>query len=139
MGVSDEKPESRPLPLRVGLALVLLEAVALVLLGIGVVVASLLDQGDMLGANAGVLVVLILIGGFLFLGARGLWQGKRWGRGPVITWQLLQFAVAITSWGTLEWWALVPALVLPAVVAVCLLLPASLAATAQHGRPDGVL
>lgn len=137
--MSEEKPEPRPVPLRVGLALVLLEAVALVVLGIGVVVASILDQGTMLGTNAGVLAVLVLIGGFLFLAARGLWQGRRWGRGPVITWQLLQFAVAVTSWGALEWWALVPALVLPAVVVVCLLLPASLAATAQHGRPDGVL
>ena len=139
MGVTDRKPASRPKPLLVGVAVVLLEAVALVLLGIGVVVASLLDQGDMLGANAGVLTVLILIGGFLLLATRALWHGKRWGRGPVITWQLLQFFVAVTAWGTLEWWALAPALVLSLVVIVCLLLPASLSATAQHGRPDGVL
>ena len=125
--------------MRVGLALVLLEAVVLVVLGIAVVVASILDHGDLLGTNAGVLLVLVLIGGFLVLAVRGLWQGKRWGRGPVITWQLLQFAVAVTSWGVLQWWALVPALVLPVVVTICLLLPASLAATAQHGRPDGVL
>lgn len=137
--MTDAKPASRPVALLVGLGVVLLEAVALVVLGIGVVVASLLDQGDMLATNAGVLAVLILIGGFLLLATRGLWQGKRWGRGPVITWQLLQFFVAVTSWGTLEWWALTPALVLPVVVVICLLLPASLAATAQHGRPDGVL
>ncbi|WP_147918246.1 hypothetical protein [Ruania zhangjianzhongii] len=137
--MTDEKPASRSAPLLIGLAVVLLEAAVLVVLGIGVVVASLLDHGDMLGTNAGVLAVLILIGGFLLLAVRAMWQGKRWGRGPVITWQLLQFFVAVTSWGALEWWALVPALVLPVIVVVCLLLPASLAATAQHGRPDGVL
>lgn len=137
--MTDDKPASRAVPLLVGLAVVVLEAVVLVVLGIGVVVASVLDRGDMLGTNAGVLVVLVLIGGFLLLAARALWQGKRWGRGPVITWQLLQFFVAVTSWGSLEWWALIPALVLPVVVTVCLLLPASLASTAQHGRPDGVL
>lgn len=137
--MTDEHPASRPLALRVGLAVVLLEAVGLVALGVGVVVASVLDRGQMLGANAGVLAVLILIGGFLLLAVRALWQGKRWGRGPAITWQLLQFFVAVTSWGALEWWALVPALILPVIVVVCLLLPASLAATAQHGRPDGVL
>src|SRR5690625_5231717 len=100
------------MPLRIGLALVLLEAIVLVVLGIAVVAASILDHGDLLGTNAGVLLVLVLIGGFLVLAVRGLWQGKRWGRAPVITWQLLQFAVAVTSWGALEWWALVPALVL---------------------------
>lgn len=65
--MTDEKPASRSVPLLLGLAVVLLEAVVLVVLGIGVVVASLLDQGDMLGTNAGVLTVLILIGGFSFL------------------------------------------------------------------------
>ena len=137
--MTEQTPASRPVPLLVGLALVLLEAVVLVVLGIAVVVASALDQGDLLGTNAGVLLVLVLIGGFLLLAARGLWQGKRWGRGPVITWQLLQFAVAVTSWGTLEWWTLLPALVVPVIVVVCLLLPVSLAATAQRGRPDGVI
>ncbi|WP_027286962.1 hypothetical protein [Ruania albidiflava] len=137
--MTEDSAAPRGTPLRVGLALVLLEAVVLVVLGIAVVVASILDHGDLLGTNAGVLLVLVLIGGLLVLAVRGLWQGKRWGRGPVITWQLLQFAVAVTSWGVLQWWALVPALVLPVVVTICLLLPASLAATAQHGRPDGVL
>lgn len=127
------------MPLRIGLVLVLLEAIVLVVLGIAVVASSILDHGALLGTNAGVLLVLVLIGGFLVLAVRGLWQGKRWGRAPVITWQLLQFAVAVTSWGALEWWALLPALVLPVVVSICLLLPESLAATAQHGRPDGVL
>ena len=136
--MTEETPAPRPVPLVVGLVLVLLEAIVLVGVGVSVVVASLIDHGDLLVTNAGVLLVLVLIGGFLFLAARALWQGKRWGRGPVITWQLLQLAVAITSWGTLEWWVLLPALVLPVVVSVCLLVPASLAATAQHGRPDGV-
>ena len=137
--MSDQTPSDRPLALRIGLAVVLLEAVVLVVLGAGVVIASVLDDGAMLGINAGVLAVLVLIGGFLLLAVRGLWQGKRWGRGPVITWQLLQFFVAITSWGGLEWWALVPALLLPVIVLVCLLTPASLSATAERGRPDGVL
>src|SRR5690625_1434335 len=119
------------MPLRIGLVLVLLEAIVLVVLGIAVVASSILDHGALLGTNAGVLLVLVLIGGFLVLAVRGLWQGKRWGRGPVITWQLLQFAVAVTSWGALEWWALLPALVLPVMVTICLLVPASLAAPAQ--------
>lgn len=141
MNEETASPERAPrgLPLRVGLALVLLEAVALVVLGVASVAGSAMSHGALLGTNAGVLGVLVLIGGFLFLAVRALWQGKRWGRGPVITWQLLQFAVAITSIGTLEWWAIVPAVAIPVVVVVCLLAPGSLAVTDRHGRPDGVL
>lgn len=128
-----------PLPLRVGLVVALLEAVGLIVMGVAGVLSSLVDDGAMLGTNAGVLIVFALIGGFLLIMVRELWRGNRRGRGPVITWQILQFAVAASSFGAVAWWLLVLAMVLSAVVTACLLLPASLAATGTGGKADGVL
>src|SRR5699024_11830439 len=40
--------------------------------------------------------VILMFAALLFFGGRGLWRGMRWGRGPVISWQLLQFVTAVT-------------------------------------------
>src|SRR5699024_12317445 len=80
----------------------LLEAAGLIVMGIAGVLASLVDDGAMIGTNAGVLIVFALIGGFLLIMVRELWHGKRRGRGPVITWQILQFAVAASSFGAVR-------------------------------------
>lgn len=40
--------------------------------------------------------VILMFAGLLFFGGRALWAGMRWGRGPVISWQLLQFVTAVT-------------------------------------------
>ncbi|HLR28355.1 MAG TPA: hypothetical protein VK086_06650 [Ruania sp.] len=134
----DDRPH-HPLPLRVGLVVALLEAAGLIVMGIAGVLSSLVDDGAMLGTNAGVLIVFALIGGFLLIMVRELWRGKRRGRGPVITWQILQFAVAASSFGAVAWWLLAVAMLLSVVVTACLLLPASLTATGTGGKPDGVL
>lgn len=134
----DNRPQ-HPLPLRLGLVIALLEAVGLVVMGVAGVVSSLMDDGAMLGTNAGVLIVFALIGAFLLLMVRELWRGKRRGRGPVVTWQILQFAVAASSFGAVASWLLALGMVLSVLVTVCLLLPSSLAATGTRGRPDGVI
>lgn len=127
------------MPLLIALVVALVEAVGLVVMGIAGVLSSFMDEGAMLGANAGVLIVFALIGALLLLMVRALWGGKRRGRGPVITWQILQFAVAASSFGVVAWWLLVLAMLLSVIVTVCLLLPSSLAATGTPGRSDGVL
>ncbi|TDE97470.1 hypothetical protein EXU48_04580 [Occultella glacieicola] len=132
------RPDDRPLSLRIGLAVALLEAVGLVVIGVASVVLALAGDAAFAGFAAGVLVVLLLIGGLLFLAVRALWQGKRWGRGPVITWQLLQFAVGAASYASVPWWAATVPMVLAVVVVVTLLVPASLAATSGAGGPDAV-
>jgi hypothetical protein len=131
-------PGARPLPLRIGLAVALLEAVALAVIGVVSLVLALSDDATFVGFASGVLVFLVLISALLFLAVRALWSGKRWGRGPVITWQLLQFAAGASSLSTVVWWAATVPMVAAVLVVVALLLPASLAATAGAGRPDAV-
>lgn len=41
-------------------------------------------------------VVILMFAALLYFGGRALWNGMRWGRGPVIAWQLLQFFTAVT-------------------------------------------
>lgn len=137
--MSEDKPPARPLALRVGIVVAFLEAVGLIVVGVAGVLSSIVDDGVMLGTNAGVLIVFALIGGFLLIMMRELWRGNRRGRAPVITWQILQFAVAASSFGAVTGWLLIPAMLLSILVTVCLLLPASLAATSTGRRPDGVL
>lgn len=48
------------------------------------------------GATAG---LAALLAGFLGLCARALWQGRRWARGPVMTWQLLTVLAVVTTGG----------------------------------------
>jgi hypothetical protein len=38
-----------------------------------------------------------LLAGFLWLCALALWRGRRWARGPVITWQLLTVLAGVSS------------------------------------------
>lgn len=125
----------RPALLVVACAVVLVQVAALV----AAVVAGLVALAR--GAEAGpalFLVVLALGAAALLAGAvRGLWRGRRWGRGPVLTFQILVVVTAATWWGSgggLP--ALVP-IVLALVVAVSLLTPRVVAATSGGGRAPG--
>lgn len=91
---------------RIGVAAVLAEAL-LVLAG-GVALAVHAVTGDTGGAGVTstanpVAVDLTLAGGALLLAAglalagRGLWAAAGWSRGPLLTWQLIQLAVAVQT------------------------------------------
>ncbi|UFU05529.1 hypothetical protein [Ruania halotolerans] len=137
--VPDSPTGSLPRPLRIALLIAALEAVVLVLVGVFGVVSSLQTGGLMLGTNIGMLVILMLFGAFLVTAVRALHHGRRWGRAPVITWQLIQIAVLISSFSNLPWWLTVPGIAAGIVVTICVVLPASLAATARSGQPDAMM
>jgi hypothetical protein len=87
----------RPPLLVAVVAAVALEAGLLVGVAAFYLVLALGPDADEPGAAAATAALAALIGGFLILCARGLWRGRRWARGPVVTWQLLQLAVAVPA------------------------------------------
>lgn len=113
---------------------------AFILLGleiVGLLVAAVwmfIDRPDgamsAWGYAATMALVILMLAALLFFGGRALWRGMRWGRGPVISWQLLQFVTAVTMADVITTAvAWVVALVAVAVTAG-FLAPSSLAATA---------
>lgn len=145
--VEPPAPTGRPGLLVGALALVAVEVLALAVLSLLIVVGLLSSADDdaLAAATAdattavSLAVVLLGLGALLAVGARALWQGRRWGRGPVVTWQLLQFFIGISALGADTWWATI----LPAVVAVAVLIgvlaPTSRDATDGRAQPDAVL
>lgn len=129
----------RPLLLRVALGLVLLEAVGLAAFGLWTFVELATAGFADAGMSIGVTVALVGFAALLVAAARALWLGRRWGRGPVVTWQLLQFAVGASAIGANPWWATYVPMAVALVVVAGLLAPASLAATRGVGPGPNVL
>lgn len=126
---------SRPPLLTLAWLLVLLEVLALgAAAGAGVVSLAR-------GAHVAPVLFLVLLAlgaaTLLAAAARALRDGRRWGRGPVLTAQILTVVVAGTWWGAGGGpLALVP-IVVALVVAVALLTPAVVAATSATGAVRG--
>lgn len=138
-GRESAPPAGRPALLVGAIGLILLEAVALAVLSVLIVVDLLSGIGGDAVTSVSLGAALLGLAALLVVGARALAQGRRWGRGPVVTWQLLQFFIGLSALGSDSWWGTV----LPAVVAVAVLIgvlaPASRAATAGRAQPDAVL
>ncbi|GAB2977950.1 hypothetical protein [Actinotalea caeni] len=119
----------RNLPLLAALVVAGLEAVALVVVAVGSVVSAAREGWSGAAVAIALAVVLLLFVLLLVAGINALWHGRRWGRGPVLTWQLIQAAIAVGAVGEGPAWAVYPALAASLAVAAGLLLPASVAAT----------
>ena len=79
-----------------------------------------------------------LVGAFLLFCARALWNRRRWARGPVITWQLLQLLTVVTTSFSARW-PITGLFVLASLVAgVGLLLPGVVAETTVPDDPPVV-
>lgn len=93
-----EKPDSTARPPLLWMAFILLGVEILGL--VAAAVWMLIDRpGGAMSAWGYALTmaaVILMFAALLFFGGRGLWKGMRWGRGPVISWQLLQFVTAVT-------------------------------------------
>lgn len=91
----DPVPPAVPPSVRVVVGAAVLEAVALVALSVW----GLVQLVSGLQGSPGVVVFLVVFGlgvaAALVASARALWAGRRTGRAPVATWQLLQGAVAL--------------------------------------------
>jgi Na+-driven multidrug efflux pump len=121
MTAAFEKPaperSGNRLPLLVA-TLVAIEAV-LLLLGAAVLVIEALRSGrDNAAATISLAAIAVVVGIGLAFCARGVAQGLRWTRGPVLTWQLLQAGVGMPLSTTKAWWAGVPLLAVAIVVGV---------------------
>ncbi|GIG22889.1 hypothetical protein Cch01nite_36130 [Cellulomonas chitinilytica] len=127
---------SRTAPLVVVCALVAVEAIAF--LGLGVAFVVDLTRGNATLPAATVFLALFALAVAALLGgaSRGLWRGRRWARSPVMTWQILLVVMSL-GWLGVEAsvWAVAVAVV-AVVVAVGLLLPSVVAATTGPAGPD---
>lgn len=86
--------------------------------------------------------VLVFGGGMglmLAVMLRNLSRGKRWARGPLVTWQLFQIAVAIPLLQGSTPWIGIALLLLAAVVLVGMFTPTVLALTTDRSGPSAAL
>lgn len=136
---SDALRPRPPLPLLLALLLVLVEVGALGALTGGMLVELL--SGNTLEPFFTTVTALIFLAiiALLLAGVRALYRGRRWGRGPVITWQLLVLAIGVSQAATLTWWLVGLLVVLPVATTVGLLLPPSVAWTDNATPPRAVL
>lgn len=114
-------------------------AAVLVLLEVAALVAAAVAGGAALvrGSDPGQVLFLVLLSlgvAALLAGAvRALWSGRRWGRGPVLTAQIMVVVTAATWWGSGGGLRALGPLVVALVVASALLTPRVVAATAGRG------
>jgi hypothetical protein len=122
----------RPAFLAVLSVLVLLQAGLLAGLGSAWVVDLVRGESRLPAATVFLALFAFGVAAVLVLGVRGLWAGRRWARSPIMTWQVLLVVLSI-GWLGVEpaLWA-VGVLVSALVVAVGLLLPSVVAATAER-------
>lgn len=127
-------PARRPVALVVVCLLVLVEAAALAGLAVAFVV-DLVRGAELPGPTVFLAVFLLGVAAVLVLATRALAAGRRWGRSPVLTWQLLLLVMAV-GWFSAEpspWAAAV--VVVALVVGVGLLVPSVVAATTAPRTP----
>lgn len=82
------------------------------------------------GGGMGVLITLMI---------RNLVRGKRWARGPLITWQLFQLAVAFPLMQGSTPLIGVGLLILAVIVTIAMFTPGVLRATTDRGGPTAAL
>lgn len=134
--VPDAGPAASPRPrlLALAVAVVFAEAAALAVGGGVLVLDVLRGRAEYVGSTLGIALFAWALAALLAGAARALARGRRWGRGPVMTWQVLQGAVGFLQLPGMPWFA--AALIGSALlVLVGLLAPASIAATARVGNP----
>lgn len=125
-----------PWPLATVLVVLVLEGLALIAVA-GLAVRGLVaGQAQSVGLTVGVVVLALGVATLLGAAARALAAGRRWGRAPALTWQLLQLAVAVPGVRSGSQ-PLVPTALLVAsvVVLVGLFLPAVVRHTSVGGEP----
>ncbi|PYG00318.1 hypothetical protein SAMN05216184_104260 [Georgenia satyanarayanai] len=137
--MTTERPARPPLPLVLALLLVLVEVGALAALAVGMLV-EVLGGATVSGAVTAVLALLFLgICALLVVAARALHQRRRWGRGPLVTWQLLVLATGISQSGVIPGGIVALLVLLPVAVTVGLLVPPSVAWADRTAPPRAVV
>lgn len=136
--MTSDRPLRPPLALIVALLLVLVEVGALLALSGGMLLEVLRGQTEG-GIVTAVLAAMFLgLCAILVVAARALHQRRRWGRGPVITWQLLLLAIGVSQADSLTWWVVALLVGFPVAVTVGILVPSSVAWTNRTTPPRAV-
>jgi len=130
-----------PTPLKLALAGVLAEALVFVAAAATFLAGAVAAGIGAQGVGRAVPLAVLLVGFAALLGgaARAQWRGMRWGRGPVITWQLLQVVVAVALAPGLSPMLVATVVLLSAAVATGVLWPSSRAYAATTRSPDAVV
>lgn len=119
----------------VALLLVLVELGAVGALAVGMLGETLGGAATTPGPTIVLALMFLGVVALLAAAVRALWLGRRWGRGPVITWQLLLLAVGFSQLTSLAWWLVALLVLLPVAITAGLLVPPSVAWTAPTGPP----
>lgn len=129
----------RPAALVVACAIVLVEVVLTVGLGVLALVELIRGESQVPGAMVFFTAFCLLVAFVLVAAARSLLSGRRWGRSPIVTWQVLLGVMALGWYGADHSVATGAVLVAAAAVVVCLLVPSVVAFTtaAAPGTADG--
>ncbi|WP_298455572.1 hypothetical protein [uncultured Cellulomonas sp.] len=127
-------PRRRPAALVAVCALVLVEAGVLVGLAGAWVLELVRGTVQLPGATVFLALFALGVAGVLVLAVRGLWQGRRWARSPVMTWQVLLVVLAVSGFGDDPSPWVLAMLALGLLVGIGLVLPPVVAVTL--GRPD---
>ncbi|WP_225753620.1 hypothetical protein [Actinotalea sp. Marseille-Q4924] len=114
-------PAAPPPSLRVVVVVAVVEAVAIVVLSGWGVVQLVTGQQTAVGVVLFLVLFGLAVAATLVGSARALWEGRRTGRAPVATWQLLQGATALAVLQATSAPAAWAVLVLSVVVFVLLL------------------
>lgn len=104
----------------VAAVVVIAEALALSATGVGYMVYAFRDAAAARGMALGLAAFALVVAVALVAAARGLWRQRRWARSLVVTWQVMQFAVALMIWP--YWTAIAVALAAMATLAAVLTL-----------------
>lgn len=115
------------------------EAVALFAGAILIVVALIGGFTDDTAMAIFVLVFGAGMGAVITIMLRNLRRGRRWARGPLITWQFFQLAVAVPLLRGSTPWIGVVLLLLALVVTVGMFTPRVIAATTDRSGPAAML
>ena len=135
--MSEPKVRRRPALLILLAALIYLEAVALAVVSIVLLLDLLTQRPDSYASGVAILVLALLATVWLAVMATHALLGRSWIRGGTVTWQVLQIAIGIGSFGGLfsrpdiGWLLIIPAV----VVLVLLFTPSVIRATK---RPESV-
>ncbi|CAL8898645.1 hypothetical protein KVA01_12360 [Kocuria varians] len=120
---SQESTENRPWTAGVVTVLVGVESLGLLAIAVGLVASVF--TGHVLPLSGIVFATLVMLGGFLWLGAaaRGTWNGRRWPRAAVLVTQAFLLIVALSLLRmAFGWWGFVIAAV-PVATVLCLFAP----------------
>jgi peptidoglycan/LPS O-acetylase OafA/YrhL len=130
---TDSPTAAVPRPLKLAAAVVAVEGLVLVVLGIA---EAFTLHGDRLVLGLTTAIFFVVWGVGLGFVARGLYRASRWSRGPAVFTQLIQLLVAYSFWGGSTRAVAIPLAVAAVGVLICIFQKASTQALLENQSND---